>query len=53
METLITITQRELLSLSPEVRAQLADIMIKKRVPREQTLLVMIEEVPDDNEWFL
>jgi hypothetical protein len=53
METLITITQRELLSLSSKVRAQIADVMTKKRVPREQTLLVMIEEVPNNDKWFL
>jgi hypothetical protein len=53
METPITITQRELLSLSPEVRAQIVNITIKKRVPREQTSLVMIEEVPNNNKWFL
>jgi hypothetical protein len=50
METPITVTQRELLSLSPEVRAHVADITIKKRVPREQPAMVMIEEVSDDDE---
>jgi hypothetical protein len=49
METPITVTQRELLSLSPEVRAQIADITVKKRMAREQAAMVMIEEVPDDD----
>ena len=35
METLITVTQRELLSLAPEVRARVADVTVKKRVPRD------------------
>jgi len=50
METPITLTQRELLSLSPEVRAQVAEVTIKKRVPRDQSALVMIEEMPDEEE---
>jgi hypothetical protein len=50
METPITLTQRELLSLSPEVRAQVAEVTIKKRVPRDQSALVMIEEIPDEEE---
>ena len=33
METPITVTQRELLSLAPEVRSQVADATIKRRVP--------------------
>ena len=32
METPITVTQRELLSLAPEVRARVADVTVKKRV---------------------
>lgn len=50
METPITVTQRELLSLSPEVRAHVADITVKKRLPREQPAMVMIEEVSDEEE---
>ena len=47
METPITITQRELLSLSPEVRAQLADVTARKRLSRDNPALVMVNEVPD------
>ena len=36
MDTPITITQRELLSLSPEVRSQLRDATTAKRVPTQQ-----------------
>jgi hypothetical protein len=50
METPITVTQRELLSLSPEVRAQIADITVKKRMAREQAAMVMIEDCPDEDE---
>jgi hypothetical protein len=49
METPITVTQRELLSLSPEVRAQIAEVTIKKRIAREQAAMVMIEEVRDSD----
>jgi hypothetical protein len=49
MEAPITVTQRELLSLSPEVRAHVADITTKKRLPREQAAMVMIEEVPEED----
>jgi hypothetical protein len=37
MEAPITVTHRELLSLAPEVRNQIADATIRKRVPREVT----------------
>jgi hypothetical protein len=47
MESPITITQRELLSLSPEVRAQLADVTARKRLSRDNPALVMTNEVPD------
>lgn len=50
METPITLTQRELLSLSPEVRTQVAEVTIKKHIPKDQSVLVMIEEVPDEEE---
>lgn len=54
MGTPITVTQREILSLAPEVQTQMADTTIQKRIPQEQTgqvtqqVLVahaMIEEV--------
>src|SRR6266849_2311211 len=50
METLITVTQRELLSLSPEVWAHVADVTTKKCVSREQAAMVMIEEVPEEDD---
>ena len=37
METPITVTQRELLSLAPEVRTHMADVTIQKRIPCDQT----------------
>ena len=58
METPITITQRELLSLAPEVWTHMVDVTIQKRIPCNQTgqvaqrVLVahaMIEEVLDDD----
>ena len=58
METPITITQRELLSLAPEVWTQMTDVTIWKRIFYEQTKQVtqqvlmahaIIEEVPDNN----
>jgi len=47
MESPITVTHRELLSLSPEVRAQLADVTARKRMARDQPAMVMVEDVPD------
>jgi hypothetical protein len=49
MATLVTVTQRELLSLAPEVRAQVADTTVKRRVPREPLVQAMIEEVDGDD----
>jgi Protein of unknown function (DUF4100)/Aspartyl protease len=58
METPITVTQRELLSLAPEVRTQIADVTIRKRIPREPIGTAphraplsnaMIEEITDEN----
>ena len=50
METLITVTQRELLSLAPEMRAQVTDTTIQKWVPCDPVMLTMVEEThgPDD-----
>ena len=50
METPITVTQRELLSLAPEMRAQVADTTVRKWVPRDPVMLTMVEETsgPDD-----
>ena len=59
METPITVTQRELLSLAPEVRTQMADATIRKRIPRDPAAQTanrapvahaMIEEVPDEDD---
>jgi hypothetical protein len=59
METPITVTQWELLSLAPEVRNQMADATIRKRVPRELVVQAVhralvahaiIEEVPDEDD---
>ena len=44
METPITVTQRELLSLAPEMRAKVADATVRKRVPRDPVTLTMVEE---------
>src|SRR5258708_16973771 len=49
MEAPITITQRELLSLAPKVRTQIADVTIKKRIPREPVAQAMIKEVTDED----
>jgi hypothetical protein len=50
MEAPITITQRELLSLSPEVRSQVRDVTTTKRIPNNPQIAsqnaVQIEEDP-------
>ena len=46
MEIPITVTQCELLSLAPELRAQVTDATIKWRIPREVTQ-VLIKEIND------
>ena len=49
METPITVTQRELLSLAPEMRAQVADATVRKWVPHDLVMLTMVEtHGPDD-----
>ena len=50
METLITVTQRELLSLALEMRAQVADATVRKWVPHDLVTLTMVKEThgPDD-----
>ena len=52
METLITVTQWELLSLAFKVRARVTDVTVKKRVPQDTAPVAqaMIEEVTDDDE---
>ena len=50
METPITVTHRELLSLAPEVRAQMVDATVKKRVPREPVVQAMVESYAEDEE---
>jgi hypothetical protein len=49
MELPITVTQRELLSLAPELRAQVADATVKRCIPREMAQ-VMIEEIDECEE---
>ena len=49
MATLVTVTQRELLLLAPEVHTQVADATVKRRVPREPLVQAMIEEVDGDD----
>lgn len=46
MELPITVTQRELLSLAPELRAQVTDANIKRRIPRD-TAQILIEEIQE------
>lgn len=55
MEAPITITQRELLSLSPEVRSQVRDVTTTRRIPNNppvaiQNALQLDEYLMDDNE---
>ena len=50
MEMPVTVTQRELLSLAPEIRTQVADITVRKRVQREPFMQAMIEEVDSDDD---
>jgi hypothetical protein len=49
LEIPITITQRELLSIAPEIRAQIADAMARKCIPKETIAQAIIEELPHDN----
>ena len=50
METPITVTQQELLSLAPEMCTQVVDTTIQKRVPHDLVTLTMVKEThgPDD-----
>ena len=54
MEAPITITQRELLSLSPEVRSQVRDVTTTKRIPNNPPAAsqnaLQLEEDPLDND---
>ena len=50
MEVPIMLMQRELLSLSPEVRAQVAEVTTKKRLPSDPVATTIIEEVSDNDE---
>jgi hypothetical protein len=47
MESPITIMQRKLLLLSPEVCAQLADTTIRKHLSHDNPALVMTNKVPN------
>jgi len=49
MEAPITVMQRELLSLSSEVQAQVANMTIKKHIPCEAMVQTMVEEASDDS----
>ena len=49
METPITITQRELLSLSPEVRSQVREITTTRRIPNPAQALSFEEESNKEN----
>jgi hypothetical protein len=49
MELPITVTQRELLSLAPELRTQVADTTVKRHIPREMAQ-VMIKEINEREE---
>ena len=44
------VTQRELLSLSPEVQTQVADMTIKRHIPCEAMAQTIVEEASDDSE---
>ncbi|KAH9037343.1 hypothetical protein EDB84DRAFT_1268747 [Lactarius hengduanensis] len=46
MDAPITVSQRELLSLAPELRTQVADATIRRRISRDFTQ-AMIEEIPE------
>ena len=50
LEIPITITQRELFSIAPEVRAQIADATVRKRIPRDPIAQAMIEELPNNDD---
>ncbi len=47
MDTQVTVSQRELLSLSPELRTQVADVTIRRRITRDATQ-AMIEEIDSE-----
>ena len=49
MAITVTVTQRELLSLAPEVCTQVADATVKRCVPKEPLVQVMIEVVDGDD----
>ena len=49
MATPITVTQRELLSLAPEVWTQVAKAMIKQRIPQEAAAQAMLEDDSKDS----
>ena len=50
LEIPITITQRELFSIAPEVRAQIADATVRKRIPKDPIAQAMIEELPNNDD---
>jgi len=49
MEAPIMVTQRELLLLSPKVRAQVANMTIKRCIPCEAMAQTMVEEASNDS----
>jgi hypothetical protein len=50
MEMPVTVTQRELLSIAPEIRTQVVDITLRKRIQREPFMQATLEEVDSDDE---
>jgi hypothetical protein len=50
METPITVTQCELLSLAPEVRSQVADATLKQQVLCEAVVQTLVEEAYEEDE---
>lgn len=53
MDTPITITQRELLSLSPEVRSQVRDITTTRRIPNNSTVSQVALQLEEDSNAFM
>jgi hypothetical protein len=51
LESHFTITHRELLSLSPEVRAQLRDAVSSKRIPTKEAATLIQTNVLQDEDW--
>ena len=50
METPITVMQRELLSLAPEMWTQVANAINQRHVPQEQVVQAMVEKAKNEDE---